>query len=137
LEHLFLFVTKQSDFEIFFGDEILVTLDAIGAHTQNCRPQIGKVGQRLGKLTRFGGTPGGIVFGVEIEHHPTAAQIPQAYLFAVLVGQAKFGGFLADFNHGEIPYTFLDSITKKAHNQPKGSPMTSSKNFTFYFLLFT
>ena len=85
--------------------ELVVALDAVLGDADHHRARRLEVGAPGGEALRLEGAAGGVVLGVEVEHHLAPAQVGEAEGAAAVAGQGDVGGGLTRFDarHGDPP----------------------------------
>lgn len=97
LAGLAVFVGDQGKVQIVLGLELVVLGDSILGDTDDRGFDFRKVGVQITEPASFGGSAGGVVFEIEIEHHRIAPEIRQLQRAAAVRGQGEVGGLVADF----------------------------------------
>jgi hypothetical protein len=99
-------VAEQAGTQVVSGNEIAVSLRWIGAAAQDYCVQFLEFRQSFSELTGFPGSTGGVVFGIEIKHHPLSPVLRKGYGDLILVGQDEIGCGLSfpDLAHEFFPF---------------------------------
>jgi hypothetical protein len=71
-------VREQLEIQTFLCTELLVTVDAVEANSQNNRVQFGVLGLVHLELVGFAGSTRGLILWIEIQHDPLATVIFEA-----------------------------------------------------------
>lgn len=101
--HLISLITEEGEGEVVFLGKLFMGGDGIATNANHFGSRIAKGGITIPKGAGFGGTAGGVVFGVKIQHHGFLPfKVTEAHRFAVLVFEGEVGGAIADVDrcHG-------------------------------------
>jgi hypothetical protein len=96
VRHFVVGVGEEFEVESFFGAELFVGVDGVEAHAQNYGVAVGVLRLVHLKLVGFAGSTWGLVFGVEVEHHPFAAVVLQTNGRSILRWQGELGSVAAN-----------------------------------------
>ncbi len=77
-----------------------MTLHAVLGNADHDRADRVEIGLRLGEALGLAGAAGGVVLGIEIQHHDPLAQSGEADVAAVVAGQAELGRLIAGLQGG-------------------------------------
>jgi hypothetical protein len=92
-------ITEQRKIEFLLVTEICQHGLRIGAGAQNDGVFLVETSFCVAKLGRFGGSTGGVGFGIKKEDYAFAFEVPQANVNACVVRQGEIWGFVSDFQH--------------------------------------
>ena len=93
--HLTAGVGQQGKREMLFIGEFPVTLDIVGAHTEERDAHASQNVDIVAKLTGLGGAARRVVLGVEIQHQPLSPVIGKPVRLAVLIQELEGGRSVA------------------------------------------
>ena len=82
-------IREQPEAETFFGAELLVSGFILNTHAEDDRVFLLILPEVALEIVCFFGAPAGEVLGIEIEHHPFAAEVAQTESFSILGIQRK------------------------------------------------
>ena len=95
-------VGQQLERKSLFGAELLVAVRTIHADANDHRILLVVLRLVTLEVMRLNGTAAGPVFGVKIEDHPLPLEVVETDAGAVLRGQRKVRGGLADRRHRRV-----------------------------------
>lgn len=92
-------IAEEIEVEFLFGFEGGLCFDRIAAHTKDDHAKLIELLLCVAKLGRFRRSTGSVCFRIEKENDPFAEEVRERDLVAGVILQAKYGGFVACFEH--------------------------------------
>src|SRR6185312_3851717 len=96
----FVRIGHQRERQFLLGGEIGVGLRRVARDADDLGVAFAELRVQVAEVLRFGGTAGGGVLGVEIQHYPLALEVGEPERGAVAGGAAEGGGLLSEVWHG-------------------------------------